>query len=72
VYINRTIPITTRLAIPLAMVRQPLWSIGGWIVWLDDDAVARKHVAGMLSEIDWALRIIHDLDRWQAAFVDIQ
>lgn len=58
-----------RLALPLAMARQPLWSVGGWIALLDDEAMARRHAASMLGEVDWALHIMHDLDRWQAAFL---
>src|SRR5262249_46402223 len=30
-----------RAALPLALARQPLWSIGGWVARLDDDAAAR-------------------------------
>lgn len=63
---------TERLAIPLAMARQPLWSIGGWILSLDDERAAKRHATGMPLDIDWALRIMYDLDRWQAAFVDAQ
>ncbi|WP_308635783.1 phosphotransferase enzyme family protein [Paenibacillus silvisoli] len=57
-----------RLSIPLAMARQPLWSMGGWIALLDDEEAARRHAAGMLGDVEWALRIIRELDRWQAAF----
>ncbi len=57
-----------RCALPLAMARQPLWSIGGWIALLDDEEAARRHAAAMLGEVEWALRIVRELDRWQAAF----
>jgi homoserine kinase type II len=60
--------VTERLALPLAMARQPLWSIGGWIALLDDEEAARRHAAGMLGEVEWALRIASELDKWQAAF----
>jgi homoserine kinase type II len=57
-----------RLALPLAMARQPLWSIGGWVAMLDDEETARKHAAGTHAEIAWALRLMGELERWQAAF----
>jgi homoserine kinase type II len=57
-----------RAAIPLAIARQPLWSIGGWIAVLDDEQTARRHAEDMLGQVEWALRIVSDLDRWQAAF----
>ncbi|UVI29042.1 phosphotransferase enzyme family protein [Paenibacillus spongiae] len=60
--------ITERLALPLAIARQPLWSIGGWIALLDDEKAARRHAAGMLDEVEFALRIVRELDKWQAAF----
>lgn len=60
--------IAERLALPLAIARQPLWSIGGWIALLDDEEAARRHAAAMLGEVEWALRIVRELDRWQAAF----
>ncbi|QYR22296.1 phosphotransferase [Paenibacillus sp. sptzw28] len=57
-----------RSALPLAIARQPLWSIGGWIALLDDEEAARRHAAGMLGEVEWALCIVRELDRWQKAF----
>jgi Ser/Thr protein kinase RdoA (MazF antagonist) len=59
---------TERAALPLAMARQPLWSIGGWIALLDDEEAAHRHAAGMLGEVEWALRIVRELNRWQTAF----
>ena len=35
-----------RAALPLAMARQSLSSIGGWVARLDDEAAARRHAAG--------------------------
>ncbi len=58
-----------RLALPLAMARQPLWSVGGWIALLDDEEIAWQHTASVLGDVDWALRIMHDLDRWQATLL---
>lgn len=57
-----------RAALPLAIARQPLWSLGGWIVLLDDEGLARQYAAGMVNEVGWALRLMRELTRWQAAF----
>ncbi|MFC1713573.1 hypothetical protein ACFL6S_07895, partial [Candidatus Poribacteria bacterium] len=57
-----------REALPLAIARQPLWSIGGWIALLDDEESARQHAAGTGWEVEWALRIMSEIDRWQEAF----
>jgi Ser/Thr protein kinase RdoA (MazF antagonist) len=58
------------LALPLAIARQPLWSIGGWVALLDDETSARRHAAGLQPEINLALGIVRDLERWQTAFGD--
>lgn len=57
-----------RAALPLAMARQPLWSIGGWVARLDDEQSARQHAAGTVSEVNWALGMLGELDKWQLAF----
>jgi Ser/Thr protein kinase RdoA (MazF antagonist) len=57
-----------RAALPLAMVRHPLSSIGGWVVRLDNEAAARRHAAAVAPEVRAALRVVADLDRWQDAF----
>jgi Ser/Thr protein kinase RdoA (MazF antagonist) len=66
-----TPPLTSveRAALPLAIARQPLWSIGGWVAALDDEEAARGHAASVRSELQWALSLIHEVERWQAAFV---
>jgi homoserine kinase type II len=56
-----------RKALPLAMARQPLWSIGGWVAMLDDVERARAHAAATGPEVTMALGILDELDRWQAA-----
>jgi Ser/Thr protein kinase RdoA (MazF antagonist) len=63
------IPLTSseRAALPLAIARQPLWSIGGWVASLDDEATARRHAAGTSAEVVWALRLIREMGRWQDA-----
>jgi len=58
---------TERAALPLAIARQPLWSIGGWVAALDDEAVARRHAAGMAASVRWARRLLDEVGRWQAA-----
>jgi homoserine kinase type II len=57
-----------RRALPLAMARQALWSIGGWVVWLDDEQAALRHAESAAREVQWSLSLVRDLDRWQAAF----
>jgi len=57
-----------RLALPLAIARQPLWSLGGWVASLDDEGLARRHASGMFGEVEWTLRMMREGDRWQAAF----
>ncbi len=57
-----------RAALPWTIARQPLWSIGGWVALLDDESRARQHAAGMHGEVEWALRVAHEAERWQEAF----
>jgi hypothetical protein len=49
------------------MARQPLSSIGGWVVRLDDEAAVRRHAAGMGPELAAALQLMIDLERWRDA-----
>jgi homoserine kinase type II len=65
---GRPLSAAERAALPLAIARQPLWSIGGWVVWLDDEQAARRHAASVAGEVEWALSLTRDLERWQAAF----
>jgi Ser/Thr protein kinase RdoA (MazF antagonist) len=46
-----------RAAIPLAMARQPLWSISVWVALLDSQAAARRHLAATAPELKWALQL---------------
>ena len=55
-------------ALPVAMARQPLSSIGGWVARLDDQAVARRHAASVGPELVAALQLMTELGRWQDAF----
>jgi Ser/Thr protein kinase RdoA (MazF antagonist) len=58
-----------RSALPVALARQPLWSVGGWIAELDDDGTARSHAAGTSAAVELALEIMRELPRWQESFL---
>jgi Ser/Thr protein kinase RdoA (MazF antagonist) len=62
-------PLSTieRAALPLAIARQPLWSIAVWVAQLDDEMAARRHAVGTLPAVQWALGVFADIERWQAA-----
>ena len=62
-------PLTSaeRAGLPLALVRAPLCFIA-MIPSVDSEHGARRLAAEMMGDIAWALAIMHDLDRWQAAF----
>jgi Ser/Thr protein kinase RdoA (MazF antagonist) len=57
-----------RAALPVAMTRQPLSSIGGWVARLDDPAAARRHAASVAPELAAARQLMTELSRWQDAF----
>lgn len=57
-----------RAALPLALARQPLWSIGGWVARLDDTAAARAHAAHCGPSLATSLRILAELRQWRDAF----
>jgi Ser/Thr protein kinase RdoA (MazF antagonist) len=67
---SATVPLTSleREALPFAIARQPLWSIGGWVVWLDDETAARNHAESTRDEVEWALALVNESTRWQRAF----
>ena len=58
-----------RAGLPVAMARQPLSSIGGWVARLDDEATARRHAAAVAPELAAARQLMAELDRWQDAFI---
>ena len=58
-----------RLALPLAIARQPLWAAGKWLASLDDEKAARRLAAAVTPDVAWALSIMQQLLRWQAAFL---
>jgi Ser/Thr protein kinase RdoA (MazF antagonist) len=57
-----------REALPLAIARQPLWAVGKWVALLDDEEAARGLAAEMTIDVMWALALVRDRQRWQAAF----
>ena len=54
-----------RAALPVAIARQPLWSVGGWIAELDDEVAARDHASGLLERVEFAREMMRTLRRWQ-------
>lgn len=62
-------PLTTgeRLALPLALARAPLAFIA-MIPSVDAESGAHKLAAEMVPDVEWALDIVRNLERWQAAF----
>ncbi len=56
-----------RDAIPLAMARQPLWSIAVWVALLDSQATARRHLAATAHELTWALQLADRITELQDA-----
>lgn len=65
---DRPLTSTERAALPLAIARQPLWSIGGWVTLLDDEDTARTHAVNTYAQVKWALRLMDEVARWQDAF----
>jgi Ser/Thr protein kinase RdoA (MazF antagonist) len=55
-----------RAALPLAIARQPAWSIGRHVVHLDDDR-ARAHARAAMAELPVAEAVMADLPKWQDA-----
>jgi hypothetical protein len=57
-----------RAALPLALARQPLWSVGGWIASLDDQRAERAHDTGVNTAVEFALGIVRAMPQWQETF----
>jgi Ser/Thr protein kinase RdoA (MazF antagonist) len=51
-------------ALPWAIARQPLWSIGGWVALLDDPDRARAHACATFPAIARALQLVADIPAW--------
>jgi Ser/Thr protein kinase RdoA (MazF antagonist) len=58
-----------RAALPLAIARQPLWAIGSWLATLDDEKTARDLAAVISADVERALQVVREMDKWQQAFV---
>src|SRR5215218_10255792 len=57
-----------RLAVPLAIARQPAWSVGHWVRQLDEqDAI--DHAREAARELPVAQAILRDLSDWQRTLV---
>ncbi len=56
-----------RAAIPLAMARQPLWSVAVWVALLDNQDTARRHLAATAPELRWALQLTSRIPQIQNA-----
>ena len=59
-----------RAATPLAIARQPLWSIAVWVALLDDKDAARRHLAATGAELKWALQLTGRIAQVQDALTD--
>ena len=66
--LNHPLTQIERAALPLALARQPLWWVGRWLAVLDDEERARQGLAGMSGDVEWALQVMREAGRWQAAF----
>jgi Ser/Thr protein kinase RdoA (MazF antagonist) len=60
-----------RAAIPLAMARQPLWSIAVWVALLDNQGTARRHLAATAPELNWALQLASRITQVQDALTSL-
>lgn len=56
-----------RAVLPIAIARQPLWSVAVWGAQLDEEETARRHLRGHLREVNRALALVAGLSRVQAA-----
>jgi Ser/Thr protein kinase RdoA (MazF antagonist) len=57
-----------RHALPLALARQPLWSIAVWATQLDDPDTVAAHLDGHELALTRARTILDDIDHWIEAF----
>jgi homoserine kinase type II len=56
-----------REALPLAIARQPLWSIGVWAAHLDDPLTVAAHLTGHELAVAIGGEILDALDQWRTA-----
>jgi homoserine kinase type II len=57
-----------RRALPAAIARQPLWSMGTYVVLNPDAEKARAEAVLRAVDVDWTLGLARDLGRWRDAF----
>ena len=57
-----------RAVLPLALARQPLWSIAVWAAQLDVPEAVKAHLHGHETALRLAEHIVADLSRWREAF----
>ncbi|MFC7619190.1 phosphotransferase enzyme family protein [Microlunatus sp. GCM10028923] len=60
-----------RAMLPLAVARQPAWSLGRWAVDLDDHD-ARQHVNHVVGELPVAQAVLAELPAWQDALLAVR
>ena len=60
-----------RWALPAAIARQSLWSIGWWVPSLPEQR-ARENAVGRAVDVEWALGLMRNLQKWQEAFTSGQ
>jgi homoserine kinase type II len=58
---------TERQALPFAIARQPLWSVGVWAAELDDDHAVATHLNGHDVALQLGRNILESIDRWNGA-----
>jgi homoserine kinase type II len=62
---SRPLTTTERAALPVAVARQPLWSIAVWAAQLDDVATARGHLSNHRAAVEQGRTILADLAQYQ-------
>ena len=63
----RPLGFTEREALPLALARQPLWSIGVWAAELDDADTVAANLHGHDRALTIGLEVVGALDHWKSA-----
>lgn len=53
-----------RMALPLAVARQPAWSVGRWVPYLDEQN-SRRHAREAMSEFAVAAKVLSEIENWQ-------
>ncbi len=56
-----------RRALPAAIARQTLWSIGWWVPLLPEQR-ARRNAAWRAVDVEWTLGLMRNIGNWQEAF----